>query len=159
MVCGAVHFGATKSNYHPGQPGASRPGQRNGPSQALKDPGEVGGSDAGRCPGGRRCSCDGQSEEGSDGLRCCYGRKIVGWQLATQMRAELVLDELEIAPSVGSKGDAYDNAIAEPWVATFKSEFVDRRGRRSESRLQDGRPSREQDQFRRTLGAMLGFVS
>jgi putative transposase len=35
------------------------------------------------------------------------------------------LDELEIASSVGSKGDAYDNAIAEPWVATFKSEFVD----------------------------------
>jgi transposase InsO family protein len=35
------------------------------------------------------------------------------------------LDELEIAPSVGSKGDAYDNAIAEPWVATSKSEFVD----------------------------------
>jgi transposase-like protein len=69
MVCGAVHFGATKSNYHPSQPGASRPGQRQGPSQALKDPGEVGGSDAGRCPGGRRCSCGGQSEEGSDGLR------------------------------------------------------------------------------------------
>jgi len=90
----------------------------------------------------------------------CYGRKIVGWQLATHMRAELVLDalemanglrrpdpgliahsdrgsqytsltytdrldELEIAPSVGSKGDAYDNAMAEAWVATFKSEFVD----------------------------------
>jgi putative transposase len=78
----------------------------------------------------------------------CYSRKIVGWQLATHMRAELVLDalemanglrrpkagliarsdrgsqytsltytdrleELEIAPSVGSKGDAYDNAMAE----------------------------------------------
>ena len=35
------------------------------------------------------------------------------------------LDELEIAPSVGSKGDADDNAMAEAWVATFKSEFVD----------------------------------
>jgi transposase InsO family protein len=53
----------------------------------------------------------------------CYSRKIVGWQLQTHMRAERQytsirytdrLDELEIAPSVGSKGDAYDNAMAEP---------------------------------------------
>jgi putative transposase len=92
----------------------------------------------------------------------CYSRMIVGWQLATHMRAELVLDalemanglrrpqagliahsdrgsqytsltytdrldELEIAPSVGSRGDAYDNAMAEAWVATFKSELVDGR--------------------------------
>jgi transposase InsO family protein len=91
----------------------------------------------------------------------CYSRKLVGWQLAVHMRAELVmdalemanglrrpragliahsdrgsqpsltyterLDELEIAPSVGSKGDAYDNAMAEAWVATFKSELVDGR--------------------------------
>ena len=41
------------------------------------------------------------------------------------------LDELGIAPSVGSKGDALDNAMAEAWVATFKSEFVD--GRRFSS--------------------------
>lgn len=92
----------------------------------------------------------------------CFSRMIVGWQLATHMRAELVLDalemanglrqpdagliahsdrgsqytsiryterldELEIAPSVGSKGDAYDNAMAEAWVATFKTELVDGR--------------------------------
>ena len=92
----------------------------------------------------------------------CYSRMIVGWQLATHLRAELVLDalemanglrrpqagliahsdrgsqytsltytdrldELEIAPSVGSRGDAYDNAMAEAWVATFKSELVDGR--------------------------------
>jgi putative transposase len=37
------------------------------------------------------------------------------------------LDELKIDPSVGSKGDAYDNAMAEAWVATFKSELVDER--------------------------------
>jgi transposase InsO family protein len=37
------------------------------------------------------------------------------------------LDELEIAPSVGSKGDAHDNAMAEAWVATFKNELVDGR--------------------------------
>ena len=91
-----------------------------------------------------------------------YSRMIVGWQLATHLRTELVLDPLEmanglrrpaegliahsdrgsqytslrytdrldelgIAPSVGSKGDAYDNAIAEAWVATFKAELVDGR--------------------------------
>jgi putative transposase len=92
----------------------------------------------------------------------CYSRMIVGWQLQAHMRAELVLDALEMAnglrrprvgliahsdrgsqytsltytdrldelkidPSVGSKGDAYDNAMAEAWVATFKSELVDGR--------------------------------
>jgi len=96
----------------------------------------------------------------------CHSRMIVGWQLATHMRAELVLDALEMAnglrrpeagliahsdrgsqytsltytdrldelkidPSVGSKGDAYDNAMAEAWVATFKAELVD--GRRLSS--------------------------
>lgn len=94
-------------------------------------------------------------------LDCC-SRMIVGWQLATHMRAELVLDALEMAnglrrpaegliahsdrgsqytsirytdrldelgaaPSVGSRGDAYDNAMAEAWVATFKTELVDGR--------------------------------
>jgi transposase InsO family protein len=92
----------------------------------------------------------------------CYSRMIVGWQLATHMRTELVLDALEMAnglrrpdagliahsdrgsqytsiryterleeigaaPSVGSRGDAYDNAMAEAWVATFKCELVDGR--------------------------------
>ena len=90
----------------------------------------------------------------------CYSRAVVGWQLATHLRTELVLDALEmanglrrpgsgliahsdrgsqytslaytdrldelgLAPSVGSRGDAYDNALAEAWVATFKSELVD----------------------------------
>jgi len=89
-----------------------------------------------------------------------YARMLVGWQLATHLRAELVvdalemanglrqpagrliahsdrgsqytslvysdrLDELGIAPSVASKGDAYDNAMAEAWVATYKTELVD----------------------------------
>ena len=34
------------------------------------------------------------------------------------------LDDLGIDPSVGSKGDAYDNAMAEAWVATYKTELV-----------------------------------
>lgn len=37
------------------------------------------------------------------------------------------LDELAIAPSVGSRGDALDNAMAEAWVASFKAELVDGR--------------------------------
>ena len=91
-----------------------------------------------------------------------YSRAIVGWQLTTHLRTELVLDALEMAnglrrppegliahtdrgsqytsiaytgrldelgaaPSVGSRGDAYDNAMAEAWVATFKTELVDGR--------------------------------
>jgi transposase InsO family protein len=91
-----------------------------------------------------------------------FSRMIVGWQLQTHMRTELVmdalemanglrrpeegliahndrgsqytsitytgrLDELGIAPSVGSRGDALDNAMAEAWVATFKAELVDGR--------------------------------
>ena len=92
----------------------------------------------------------------------CYSRLIVGWQLTTHLRTDLVLDALEMAnglrrpaagliahtdrgsqytsirytdrldeigaaPSVGSRGDAYDNAMAEAWVATYKSELVDGR--------------------------------
>jgi putative transposase len=43
----------------------------------------------------------------------------------TSIRYTDRLDELGAASSVGSKGDAYDNAMAEAWVATFKSELVD----------------------------------
>jgi putative transposase len=34
------------------------------------------------------------------------------------------LIELEMQPSIGSRGDAYDNAMAESFVATYKSELV-----------------------------------
>jgi putative transposase len=91
-----------------------------------------------------------------------FSRRIVGWQIATHMRTDLVMDALEmaaalrrpagglvahsdrgaqytsiryterldqlgIAPSVGSRGDAYDNAMAEAFVGTFKAELVDGR--------------------------------
>jgi transposase InsO family protein len=45
----------------------------------------------------------------------------------TSIRYTDRLDELGAAPSVGSRGDAYDNAMAEAWVATFKTELVDGR--------------------------------
>jgi transposase InsO family protein len=45
----------------------------------------------------------------------------------TSIRYTDRLDELGGARSVGSRGDAYDNAMAEAWVATFKSELLDGR--------------------------------
>ena len=91
-----------------------------------------------------------------------YSRLIVGWSMATHMRAPLVVDALQmalarrrpdrglihhsdqggqyvslafgraaheagIAVSMGSRGDAYDNAVAETFFATLKKELVNRR--------------------------------
>jgi transposase InsO family protein len=42
----------------------------------------------------------------------------------TSVRYTDRLDELGIDPSVGSTGDAYDNAMAEAFVGTFKAELV-----------------------------------
>jgi putative transposase len=90
-----------------------------------------------------------------------YSRMVVGWQLATHMRTDLVLDALKMAlglrgpgadieliqhsdsgsqyrsidytqtlddhgvfASVGSVGDAYDNALAESFVDSFKTELI-----------------------------------
>jgi transposase InsO family protein len=102
-----------------------------------------------------------------------FSRKVVGWQLASHMRTDLVLDALRMAlgqpepgadfelvahtdrgsqytsadytqtlddagvlASVGSVGDAYDNAIAESFVDTFKTELVADRSWRSRSQLE-----------------------
>ena len=91
-----------------------------------------------------------------------YSRRIVGWAMADHMRAELVVDALQmalarrrpgrglichsdpgsqfvslafgqaardagIAVSMGSKGCAYDNAVAESFFATLKKELIRRR--------------------------------
>jgi len=90
-----------------------------------------------------------------------HSRWVVGWQLASHMRTDLVLDALRMAlgtrepgadltlvhhsdrgsqytstgytqtladhhvlASVGSVGDAYDNALAESFVDTFKTELI-----------------------------------
>ncbi len=90
-----------------------------------------------------------------------YSRRIVGWSMADHMRAELVVDALQmavarrrpaaglihhsdqgsqyvslafgqaageagIARSMGSKGDCFDNAVAESFFATLKKELVHR---------------------------------
>jgi putative transposase len=88
-----------------------------------------------------------------------YSRRLVGWSMATHLRAELVVDALEMAiwrrkpakglihhsdqgvqytslsfgkrleeagivASMGSVGTAYDNAMAESFVATLKIELL-----------------------------------
>ncbi len=100
-----------------------------------------------------------------------YSRAIVGWSMATHMRASLVVDALKmalarrrpgpglihhsdqgsqyvslafgraareagIAVSMGSRGDAYDNAVAETFFATIKKELVNRRSWTSRLELQ-----------------------
>ena len=102
-----------------------------------------------------------------------YSRMIVGWQLASHMRTDLVLDALRMAlgqrgagadvelvhhsdrgsqytsidyaqtladnrvlASVGSVGDAYDNALAESFVDSFKTELIRDRVWRSRSQLE-----------------------
>ncbi len=102
-----------------------------------------------------------------------FSRRVVGWQLASHMRTDLVLDALRMAlgqrdhgadfelvahtdrgsqytsadytqalddagvlASVGSVGDAYDNAMAESFVDTFKTELVADRSWRSRSQLE-----------------------
>jgi putative transposase len=102
-----------------------------------------------------------------------YSRMIVGWQLATHMRTDLVLDALRMAlatrspgadftlvahtdhgsqyvsedytqqlddakvlASVGSVGDAYDNALAESFVDSFKTELIKDRVWHSNTKLE-----------------------
>jgi putative transposase len=100
-----------------------------------------------------------------------YSRQIVGWSMASRVRATLVVDALQmalarrrpgaglihhsdqgsqyvslafgraarqagIAVSMGSRGDAYDNAVAETFFATLKKELVNRRSWHSRLELQ-----------------------
>jgi putative transposase len=102
-----------------------------------------------------------------------YSRMIVGWQFASHMRTDLVLDALRMAlstrqpgadftlvahtdqgsqylsedytqqlddakvlASVGSVGDAYDNALAESFVDSFKTELIRDRVWHSNTKLE-----------------------
>jgi putative transposase len=104
-----------------------------------------------------------------------YSRRVVGWQLASHMRASLVcdalrmavctrprgadvalvhhsdrgsqytsiefaqvLDDHEVLQSVGSVGDAYDNALAESFVDTIKTELIADRVWRTRDQLELG---------------------
>jgi putative transposase len=118
-----------------------------------------------------------------------YSRRIVGWQLASSMRTELVLDalemalhqrgirktsglvhhsdagsqytsiaytdrlaELDVAASIGSVGDAYDNALAEAVINTYKHELV-----RNPHVIPDGRRWRSLDQLILATTAWVGW--
>ena len=102
-----------------------------------------------------------------------YSREVVGWQFASHMRTDLVLDALRMAlatterasdvelvhhsdagsqytsfdytqtlddhqvlASIGTVGDAYDNALAESFVDSFKTELIPDRVWRSRSQLE-----------------------
>jgi len=102
-----------------------------------------------------------------------FSRRIVGWQFASHMRTDLVLDALRMAlarrqagadvelvhhsdagsqytsfafqqvlddhavlASIGSVGDALDNAMAESFVDSFKTELIGDRVWRSRSQLE-----------------------
>jgi putative transposase len=102
-----------------------------------------------------------------------YSRMVVGWQLASHVRTDLVLDALRMAlgtrgpgadvelvhhsdrgsqyvsfdythtlsdhrvlQSVGSVGDAYDNALAESFVDSFKTELIADRVWQSRAQLE-----------------------
>ena len=102
-----------------------------------------------------------------------FSRMIVGWQFASNMRTDLVLDALRMAlttrqrgadvtlihhsdagsqylsfdysqelddyavlASIGSVGDAYDNAMAESFVDSFKTELIADRVWRSRGQLE-----------------------
>ena len=102
-----------------------------------------------------------------------FSRRVVGWQLASHMRTDLVLDALRMAlgtrehgadfrlvahsdrgsqytsadyrqvlddhhvlASVGSVGDAYDNALAESFVDSFKTELIRDRVWRTRAQLE-----------------------
>ena len=95
-------------------------------------------------------------------IQDAFSRRIVGWAMAEHMRAELVVDALQmalarrcprpglihhsdqgsqfvslafgqqardagIAVSMGSRGDCFDNAVAESFFATLKKELIRRR--------------------------------
>ncbi len=96
-----------------------------------------------------------------------WSRRVVGWAMATHLRAELVLDALNMAlwqrrpervihhsdqgtqytsiafglrckeagvrPSMGSRGDCYDNALCESFFATLECELLDRRRFRNQA--------------------------
>ena len=103
-----------------------------------------------------------------------FSRRVVGWQFASHMRTDLVLDALRMAlgtraarrglparrthrhgaantprydytqvlddhrvlASVGSVGDAYDNALAESFVDSFKTELIADRVWRTRAQLE-----------------------
>src|SRR3712207_2665065 len=55
----------------------------------------------------------------------------------TAIRYTERLDEAGVVPSVGSRGDSYDNALAESTIGLFKTELIARRGPRRSVRSEE----------------------
>ncbi|MGH2802878.1 MAG: IS3 family transposase, partial [Thermoleophilaceae bacterium] len=125
----------------------------------------------------------------------CYSRRCVGWAMADHMRAELVVEALEMAIwqrrpaaglvhhsdrggqyvslvfgqtarsagidiSMGAKGCALDNAVAEAFFATLKKEFTRRRSWPTRRELQSAVFAWIEGWYnRRRLHSTLGYLS
>ena len=125
----------------------------------------------------------------------CYSRRCVGWAMAEHMRAELVVEALEMAiwqrrpnpglvhhsdrggqyvslifgqrcrdagidVSMGAKGSALDNAVAEAFFATLKKELTRRRAWPTRRELQSAVFAWIEGWYnRRRLHSTLGYLS
>jgi putative transposase len=125
----------------------------------------------------------------------CYSRRCVGWAMAEHMRAELVIEALEMAIwqrrpeaglvhhsdrggqyvslifgqsaraadidiSMGAKGCALDNAVAEAFFATLKKELTRRRAWPTRRELQSAVFAWIEGWYnRRRLHSTLGYLS
>ena len=125
----------------------------------------------------------------------CYSRRFVGWAMAEHMRAELVIEALEMAiwqrrpeaglvhhsdrggqyvslifgqrcrdagidVSMGAKGSALDNAVAEAFFATLKKELTRRRAWPTRRELQSAVFAWIEGWYnRRRLHSTLGYLS
>jgi putative transposase len=125
----------------------------------------------------------------------CYSRRCVGWAMAEHMRAELVIEALEMAIwqrrpeaglvhhsdrggqyvslifgqrcreagidlSMGAKGSALDNAVAEAFFATLKKELTRRRAWPTRRELQSAVFAWIEGWYnRRRLHSTLGYLS
>jgi putative transposase len=125
----------------------------------------------------------------------CYSRRCVGWAMAEHMRAELVVEALEMAIwqrrpqtglvhhsdrggqyvslifgqtardagidiSMGAKGCALDNAVAEAFFATLKKELTRRRSWPARRELQSAVFAYIEGWYnRRRLHSTLGYLS
>jgi putative transposase len=125
----------------------------------------------------------------------CYSRRCVGWAMAEHMRAELVVEALEMAVwqrrpdaglvhhsdrggqyvslifgqtarsagidiSMGAKGCALDNAVAEAFFATLKKELTRRRSWPTRRELQSAVFAWIEGWYnRRRLHSTLGYLS
>ena len=93
-----------------------------------------------------------------DGVRGLIHHSDRGTQYLSIRYTERLADA-GIEPSVGSRGDSYDNALAESVIGLFKTEVIRRRGPGGSSRRSNSRRSTWVDWFNtRRLLEPIGYV-